>query len=158
MRFRLAVFLLLLGAPTLRAQVQVGLTGPDFTNYSSMKKKRKASAPVALALDLAFGATVWAQVQVSTNGPVADLTALVRRGHYKLEIIEMILMSVRGGRPLKETVERRRKGAKLEKIALDYHLDYDKVHEAGLAVQEIVDRDYLPRFPETRPRMREEQR
>ena len=31
-------------------------------------------------------------------------------------------------------------------------LDYDRVHEAALAVEETVDREYLPRFPEKIPR------
>lgn len=115
-------------------------------------KPKEDPPPIALALDLTFSATFWNEVQVSTMGAVADLTELSRAGCYKLEIIQLVLMSRQGHQPLAKTFEKRRKGAALESIAAGYGLDYDKLYESALAVQEIVDRDYLPRFPEKRPR------
>lgn len=119
------------------------------------KKPKEDPAPLALALDLAFGATVWAQVRLSTAGPVIELSRLVRQGYYKLEIIQLVLLSAEANKTLKQTLEKRKKGAKLAEITKDYRLDYDRIYEAALAIQELVDREYLPRFkekPMRRPR------
>lgn len=114
------------------------------------KRKKQDAPPLALALDLAFGTTIWTQVKISSAGPVVELTQLVKEGYYKLEIIQLVLISSRADSPLKDVLEKRKKGAKLARIAADYKLDYDKVYESALAIEEIVDREYLPRFPERR--------
>lgn len=111
-------------------------------------------APVALALDLALGATIWQRVEVSTSGPIVDITRLVRQGFYKLEIIQLILMSAEAGKPLKKAVERRREGAKLSEIAAEYKIEYEPLYERALAVQEIIDKEYLPRLYRKRARKR----
>lgn len=116
------------------------------------KKGKEDPAPIALALDLAFSTTFWNEVQVSTMGAVSDLSALSRAGFYKLELIQLVLISREGHEALAKTVEKRRKGASLEALAAGRGLSYDKLYESALAVSEIVDRDYLPRFPEKRPR------
>ena len=123
----------------------------------TLEKRRRRKGgdeppPLALALNLAFSATFWNEVQVSTMGAVSDLGDLIGAGYYKLEIIQLVLMSREGRRPLKETVEKRRKGARLEALAAEYRLEYDKLYESALAVEEIVDRQYLPRLPEKRRR------
>lgn len=157
MRLALAVLALALGGP-LAAQPPQAPPGAEILEAGGRKKKAKEEpAPLALALDLAFGATLWAQVRISTAGPVSDLTKLVGSGHYKLELIELVLMSAEGRRALKDTVKKRKEGAKLSEIAKDYRLDYEKIYEAALAVEELVDRDYLPRFPEKRPRKESEE-
>jgi hypothetical protein len=137
------------------AAAQIDLeSSPEMFPEKHEGRTDAAPEPVAQALDLAFGATVWAQVRVSTNGPVADLTGLVRAGFYKLELIEIVLMGAQKGRSLALVADQRRKGAKLSAIAKDYGLDYDRIHEAALAIQETVDKEYLPRFPERTPRRR----
>jgi hypothetical protein len=115
-------------------------------------KDAPQSAPLALALDLAFGATFWNAVQVSTMGPVNDVSQLVREGYYKLEIIQLVMISQQGHQPLKKTVEKRKKGAELSKIAAESNIDYDELYESALAVEDVVDKQYLPRFPEKPPR------
>ncbi|MBI4375630.1 MAG: hypothetical protein HY549_04180 [Elusimicrobia bacterium] len=132
------------------AREDVRLPAPEPS--PAKKRKGKDNPPLALALDLAFGPTVWAQVQISTAGPVVELSKLVKEGYYKLELIQLILMSSQSKRPLKELLEKRRKGAKLAEIAWDLGLDYEKLYGSALAVQELVDKEYLPRFPETRLR------
>ena len=42
----------------------------------------------------------------------------------------------------------------LRSLAVSSGVDYDALYESALAIQEIVDRDYLPRFPE-RPARKE---
>lgn len=103
-------------------------------------------APVALALDLALGPTIWARVEVSTSGQVVDITRLVGQGFYKLEIIQLVLISAEAKVPLKKTVERRKKGAKLSEIAAEYKIEYAPLYERALGVQEILDSEYLPRL------------
>lgn len=158
MRLGLSALFLLACFSTLFAQLSPAPdVQTDFLLLSGKKKKEKEEpAPLALALNLAFGATIWAEVKISTNGPIVDMTKLVKEGYYKLELIQLILMSAEGRHPLKDTLKKRKKGEKLSRIAADYHLDYDKLYESALAVEELVDRDYLPRFPEKRPRKEEE--
>lgn len=153
MRWLLAAGLLALCAASSRAQ-GVGLAiEAELPTISAKKKKPKEEAPpLALALNLAFGATVWAEVRISTDGPLVEMSRLVRQGYYKLELIELILMASQGRTTLKKTLEKRKKGASLAAIAADYHLDYDRIYESSLAVQEVVDQEYLPRFPEKRRR------
>jgi len=138
-------------APAGAQGIEVG-PPPDLWYSARAERENLAPEPVAQALDLTFGATVWAQVKISTEGPVVDLSRLVHEGFYKLELIELVLMSAQKGRPLQKTAAKRREGAALAAIARDYGLDYDRVHEAALALQEVVDREYLPRFPEKAPR------
>lgn len=115
-------------------------------------KDEPPPAPLALALNLAFGDTFWNQVQVSTMGPVNDVSLLVREGYYKLEIIQMIMISQKGRQPLRKTVEKRRKGEALSRIAAQANIDYDDLYESALAIQDLVDKQYLPRFPDKPPR------
>jgi hypothetical protein len=141
----------LAAAPAAAQGISLG-PAPDLWSSSRDRNESFEPEPVAQALDLAFGATVWAQVRISTMGPVVDLTRLVRAGFYKLELIDLVLICAESGRPLQKAAQMRRKGASLSAIAKDYGLDYDRVHEAALAVEETVDREYLPRFPEKIPR------
>jgi len=139
----------LAASPASAQDVSVGPAAGLFSR-SRVSRDIPEPEPLALALDLTFGATVWAQVKISTEGPVVSLTRLVRGGFYKQELIELILMSAEAGKPLQRAVGKRRKGAKLSAIAKEYGLDYDRLHESALAVEEVVDREYLPRFPERR--------
>ena len=116
------------------------------------KRQKEDPPPLALALELTFSATFWNEVHISTMGAVADVADLVRAGCYKLEVIQLVLMSQQGHQPLKKTFEKRKKGAELESLAAEYRLDYGRLYEQALAIQEIVDKRYLPRFPEKRPR------
>lgn len=159
MNFLLCLLISCAFAPASSAQTPEKPAAELVETKARDEKPKPEPAPLALALDLAFGATVWQEVRISTHGPVGDLTKLVRDGHYKLELIELILMSARGHRALRDTVKKRGEGARLSRIAADYGLDYDEVHESALAIEELVDREYLPRFRE-RPlhlRLRQEE-
>jgi len=150
-----AIFAALWLTAAVPAAAQTDLSfgpSPDWLAGAQKDQERPEPEPLAQALDLAFGATVWARVKISTAGPVSDLTKLVAGGFYKLELIELVLICAETGRPLQKAVAKRRKGAKLAAIARDYGLDYDRIYESALAVQEVVDREYLPRFPERQRR------
>ena len=45
--------------------------------------------------------------------------------------------------------------AKLAEISKEYKLDYDALYEEALALEELVDKEYLPRFLERKPVGRE---
>lgn len=113
--------------------------------------------PVALAVESVFGPEFWAKVRVSSAGAVIDLSRMAREGCYKLEIIQLALISAESGRGLKAVLEDRKDGAKLSEIAKKSKLDYDRIYERALAVEAIVDREYLPRFPERRARRKDDQ-
>jgi hypothetical protein len=121
------------------------------------KKAHDEPTAVAQSLALAFGATFFNEVRISTNGPVIDLSRLSHEGFYKLELIELLLISSKAKKPLSELAAMRRKGKALRTIAFSSGVDYDKIYDSALAVQEIVDRDYLPRFHDRRPRKEREE-
>ena len=155
--FWLLALLLAAAAAPARAQVPMAADNrADEALVEATAKPKKAreepAAPVARALQLAFGATFFAEVQVSTNGAVVDLSRLSREGFYKLELIQLLMLSAKTRTPLAALADRRRKGEPLRDLAFKSGMDYDKLYDASLAVQEIVDRDYLPRFPQRRPR------
>jgi hypothetical protein len=111
---------------------------------------------VAAAVENAFGPEFWTKVSVSSAGPAADLGRMAREGCYKLEIIQLLLLAVESGKGLKDVLAKRKEGGKLPALAKGYGLDYDRLYEEALAVEEIVDRDYLPRYPERRARRKDD--
>ncbi|MBI5208952.1 MAG: hypothetical protein HY927_03160 [Elusimicrobia bacterium] len=136
------------------AQEGVGL-GLDLEHLGLVRKAKKdarRSPPMALAVESVFGPEFWTKVGVSSAGPTADLSRMVREGCYKLEILQLLMMSAESGRGLDAVLERRKKRAKLPAMAADLGLDYARLYEGALAVSEIVDREYLPRHPERRAR------
>ena len=125
--------------------------------FSDERKSKDEPVAAAQAITLAFGATFFAEVKISTAGPVTDLSRLAHEGFYKRELITLLLLSAKAKKPLQDSVALRKKGKTLRAIALSYALDYDGIYEAALAVEELVDRAYLPRFPERRPRKEKDQ-
>jgi hypothetical protein len=120
----------------------------SFEDAGRKRSPDEGPAPVAQALDLAFGATVWASVHISTMGAVYDLSELSAQGFYERELIELVLIAAKSGQTLKTVCLKRLKGTHLSKIADDAHLSYAKIYDAAEAIQKAVDRDYRPRFPE----------
>jgi hypothetical protein len=115
------------------------------------KKPKDEPQAVAQAIDMAFSSATWTTIKISTSGPVVELSRLVTQGYYKRELITLVVTAARAKKPFQEVVAKRRKGAALEEIAVGYGLDYDQVYEAALAIEEIVDKQYLPRFPQRPP-------
>ncbi|MBI5623274.1 MAG: hypothetical protein HY924_05810 [Elusimicrobia bacterium] len=157
MRLELAAFLALLAAPAC-GQEGLGL-GLDLQGLGLGAKAGRQDArqpAVAAAIESAFGPEFWTKVSVSSAGPAADLTRMTREGCYKLEIIQLLFIAAESGKGLKAVLAKRKQGAKLAALAKEYGLDYDRLYERALAVEEIVDRDYLPRHPERRARRKED--
>jgi len=106
----------------------------------------------AQAISLAFGATFFTEVRISTSGAVTDLSRLAHDGFYKRELIELLLISAKGRKPLADLAKRRKKGEALRAIAKSCGVDYDAVYAAALDIESYVDDDYLPHFPQRRSR------
>ena len=120
--------------------------------FSETLAPRDEPRPMAQAISLAFGATFFVEVRISTMGAVTDLSRLAADGFYKRELITLLLIAGKGKAPLADLAARRRKGEPLRKLAEASGLDFDAVYESALAVEKDVDRRYLKLFPERRPR------
>jgi len=148
---RLCLLLLLLPAAAF-AQTPAQTPGEPAKTQEFPSKPhhsaREEDEPVALALNLAVGATVWSEVKVSTAGSLGDLNLLVHEGFYKRELIELVVISVDARRPLRDIVDRRRKGLRLATIAREAGLDASAVERQALGIEDVLDRDYLKRFPD----------
>src|SRR5947208_3436192 len=114
MRFAIAFLYLVSAVPSFAQMNSKSAQSPlvDPPAKESKPKQKGEAAPLAQALDLAFGATTWGQIKISTAGPAVEVTRLVREGYYKLEIIQLVLMSAQGRKTFAETVEKRKKGEK----------------------------------------------
>lgn len=148
-RFLMIAFLALAAGPA-KAQVGVGLS-PDSLGLGRPQRRAARIPPVAAALDRVFGPEAWTAVQISTAGPAAEMAQLSRDGYYKRELIELVLIAAAARRPLSSVLEKRRKEEPLSLIAGGFGLDYESLHEEALAVEEIMDREYLPRYENQRP-------
>ena len=147
-----ALALAWLAAAPASAQVGIGTgVGPDAFLYSDDREKKKPSPimPMGLAVSLAFDATTWAAVQASTN-PAADLSALVKRGYYKLELIEAVLVASKAKAPLKAIVALHDKGKTLREVAKTRDVDFDPLYEEALRVDERVTGELLPEIMSVR--------
>jgi hypothetical protein len=144
--------LLLLAAWTAAAAPAGDKPAEPAAVFSPERKPNDEPVAYAQAISLAFGTTFFAEVKISTNGAVVDLSRLAHEGFYKRELITLLLLCGKAKKPLQDAAAARKKGKTLRAIALSYGLDFDAVYDAALAVEEDVDRHYLPRFPERRPR------
>ena len=137
----LSSFFLLLASRSM-AQFEAGAgAGPDFMNERSsgvVAVERATATPLALALSLSYDATTWAQVGVSTAAPAGELSRLVARGFYKLELIEMILIAKGAGKTLFYLSTRRDKGESLRKIAESYSLEFDALYDQSVRDDRLV--------------------
>lgn len=134
-------------AARAEAQVDVGAAvGPDVFGVGSGEAKKEGPAsllPLAMATSLAFDATTWAQIKLS-SAPAQALTAMFYKGYYKLELIQLILLAKRSGGTLSDLVLEREKGAKLRDMAKRLGLDYDGLYDRALNLDREVEERLLP--------------
>ncbi|HAH06337.1 MAG TPA: hypothetical protein DCM05_07380 [Elusimicrobia bacterium] len=132
MRILLLLAALALAAPC-RAQVDVGASaGPDLFLGGGSLPERSTYTPLALALSLCFDSTTWALIGVSTASPAAELSRFAQRGYYKLELLLLIRLAERSGKPLAYLAARREKGEALRALAESLGADYDSLEERAL--------------------------
>lgn len=141
----LAALLFLAAAAPAAAQVEVGTgLGPEsFLHGERGPSESMPILPLALATSLAFDATTWAQVQVSTV-PAQDLTQLLRRGYYKLELLQAVLLASRAKVPLKEISTAHDKGKSMRELAKEKQLDFEALYEEALKLDRDVVERHLP--------------
>ena len=95
-----------------------------------------AVTPLSLALSLAFDATTWAAVGVSTSAPAADMAELLARGYYRLELLELTLLAQASGKRLLDLRTRRTKdGRTLRQLAEEAKMPFEDLQDRaeGLA-------------------------
>ena len=112
---------------------------PELPAAKSKKAPAGSPGPLALAASLAFDATTWASIEVSTGAPAQELARLLARGYYRLELFQVIVLARRSAQPLAKIVEARDKGAPLRQLAEKNKLDYDAVYDEALELERKVD-------------------
>ena len=138
--FAIALLLGLSPSPSFGAESS---TPPPLPIERPSKDKDKAPSvtPLALALSLAFEPKTWSAVGVSSGPPAVELTRLIAHGHYRLELIQLILMAERISGRLSDMVEQRVKVKKsLREIAVGLGIDYEALYGEALAKAREVER------------------
>lgn len=139
----LLLTLALASALPARAQ-EAGLgAAPDSPLFSALDRSSAPAAavtPLALALSLAFDATTWAAVGVSTASPAGDMAELLARGYYRLELLQLTLLAQSSGRRLLDLRTRRTKdGRSLRQLAEEWQVPYDALLDRAEALAAGVD-------------------
>jgi len=123
-RLGLLILALLAGARPASAQA-------DSPLFSAVDRSSAPSAAVnrlSLALSLAFDATTWAAVGVSTSAPAGEMAELMARGYYRLELIQLTLIAQASGKRLLDLRTRRTKdGRTLRQLAEEAKVPYDDI-------------------------------
>lgn len=141
----LSILLLSMSAAPAAAQVGIGTgLGPDaFVQGERVQRENVPILPIALAASLAFDATTWAAVQVSTV-PAKDITGLLKRGYYKLELLQAVLVASKAKVALKDITAAHDKGQSMREIASAKGLDFDAVYDEALTLDRRVVDELLP--------------
>lgn len=101
---------------------------PLFSAVDRSSASSSAVSPLSLALALAFDATTWAAVGVSTSAPAADIAELMARGYYRLELLQLTLLARASGKRLLDLRTRRTKdGRTLRQLAEEAQVPYDDI-------------------------------
>jgi len=119
---------------------ELSASPPPFSLEPKKEAKDPLPTPLALALSLAFDATTWARVGVSTSAPSVEMARLLRGGFYRLELLQLVQMADGSGRALTQLTARREKGEDLAKIAADLSLDLERIYEESLVKAADVER------------------
>jgi hypothetical protein len=122
------------------AQFQFGIdNGPDFDlEQRPSEIHRESLIPYAQAIEMALSSSTWAAVKLST-APALELTQLMNRGYYRLELIELTLLAERANVPFGQVVKQRDKGKSLVELADQYRLDESELYTRALALRRRAD-------------------
>ncbi|MBI5201188.1 MAG: hypothetical protein HY925_06350, partial [Elusimicrobia bacterium] len=136
--------ILLAAAAPAAAQVGVGTgIGPEaFLQGDRVQRENLPVLPIALAASLAFDATTWASIELSTV-PARDLSNLFKRGYYKLELLQAVLVASKAKTTLKEIVAAHDKGKSMRELAHAKNLDFDAVYDEALKLDKRVVEEFL---------------
>lgn len=129
--------LLLAAALPARAQQE---EPPLFSHLDHSSAPPTAVTPLTLALSLAFDATTWAAVGVSTSAPSADIAELLAKGYYRLELLQLTLLAKASGKRLLDMRTRRTKdGRTLRQLAAEAQVPYDGILDEANRLAEGVE-------------------
>lgn len=140
--------LVLTAALAATASAQTGL-GMDFgldagdAIEKSEREDRSRPFPYAIALEMEFSSATWLTLDLA-SAPAKEMTALMVRGYYKLELVELVLTAEKARVPFKEVFKKREKGATLKAIAAGYGLDADQVYDEAAVRRRHLESELLP--------------
>jgi hypothetical protein len=136
---RAALLLACLAAPAA-AQDTMGFdSDPALVGTPKKETPRDAVEELGLAVSLAFDATTWVSVGVSSP-PAQAATQLIRNGHYRFELIQLVLMARTTTATLLDVTAKRAKGKKLRELSKEFDLDYDELYDRASILSADVDR------------------
>lgn len=140
---RLGLLTLLLAAAPCAAQDGAFGAASDPSLLSVVDRSSAPSAavtPLALAVALAFDATTWAAVGVSTSATAGEVAELLARGYYRLELLQMALIARDSGKRLLDLRTARTKdGKSLRALAVESRVPYDAVLDRATALADGVE-------------------
>lgn len=143
---RLGLLILLLAAarPAAAQDADAFNAAADSPLLAAVDRSSAPSAavtPLSLALALAFDATTWAAVGVSTASPAGEVAELLARGYYRLEILQLTMLAEASGKRLLDLRTRRTKdGRTLRQLAEEAKVPYDGLLDRAEALAAEVDR------------------
>lgn len=144
----LVIFLAFAAAPSARAQVDVGTgIGPEQLGLGDPRPSREKPSvlPLALAASLVWDATTWTRLELSTStAPAEELTSLIQKGYYRLELLQIVLIAEKAGKPLSSVTELREKGKGLRELASSLGADFDSIYDRSLELDRRIEADILP--------------
>lgn len=105
------------------------------------KKKKNQLTPMSLAITLVFSSQTWSAIGVSTAAPAEDIAVMFGDGHYRLEILQLIVMAKRSGKHISLlTADRAKEKKSLRQMAKEFGLEYDSLYDEAVSLSRKVDR------------------
>ncbi len=138
---RTLVLLAVLAAPAFAEDPSMGMAAdPSLVGHAKPDRKQETVSRIGLAVSLAFDATTWTSVGVS-SAPAHAATNLIKQGHYRLELLQLVLIARDSGTRLLDLTKERAKGKKtLREMAVEANIDYDRLYSKSQKLSLEVDR------------------
>lgn len=129
-----------LAGPVCAQDSAAGLgADPSLLGHAAKEGTRNPVTRLGLAVSLAFDATTWTSIGVSSP-PARAATDFIRRGHYRLELLQLVLMARDSDGRLLDLTRKRSEGASLRSLAEAAKLSYDSVYTESERLAALVDR------------------
>lgn len=126
---RALMLVTLLAGPALAHDSDFGAIGadPSLMGHGNEDTRPKGLSRMGLAVSLVFDTTTWVAVGVSSDSAHAA-TRFIKSGHYRLELLQLVLIAQRSGGRLLDLTKKRGGGATLRSLAEAANLSYDEVY------------------------------
>jgi len=138
---RAFALVLLFAGPVFAQDSTMGFEAdPTLIGHEKKKTNRDIITRMGLAVSLAFDATTWANVGVSSE-PAHAATRLIKSGNYRLELLQLVLIARESKGQLLDLTTERAKGKKtLRQMANAAGVDYEAIYRESEKLSANVDR------------------